>query len=312
MTLEHTREALSGVWSATPTPFTQSMQIDSTSIRCMVAHHLRLGVKGLFLAGTCGEGLWMTDSQRRRLVQTVVRYAKGKLHVAVQVTDNSAARILDNIHAAKQDGAEVAVIGPPLFLLNASPENLLKLYREAIRKSPLPVGIYDKGSYSSVIIPEKVLKAIYSEKNVILVKDSSTDPNRRNIALEVRKRRTDLSLLSGDEFNCVEYLRAGYDGLLLGGGIFNGYLAGRIIEAVLCGDFSRAERLQKQMNDIMYKIYGGKELTCWLSGLKQMLVEMKVFRTRNNYLNYPLHSACRSGIKRVLKTEQALLSPASS
>jgi 4-hydroxy-tetrahydrodipicolinate synthase len=285
------------------------MQIDSTAVRRMVTHHLRLGVKGLFLAGTCGEGSWMTDSQRRRLVQAVARYAKGKLHLAVQVTDNSAARILDNIHAVRQDGAEIAVIAAPLFLLNATPENLLKLYQEAIRKSPLPVGIYDKGAYSSVVIPTKVLKAIYLEKNVILVKDSSKDPNRRNIALEAHNRRPELALLSGDEFNCVEYLRAGYDGLLLGGGIFNGYLASRIMVAVQCGDLSQAERLQEQMNRMMYTIYGGKGISCWLTGLKQLLVEMKVFQTCNNYLNYPLHPSCIRGIRQVLQKEKALLFP---
>lgn len=115
MGVKHTRGTLSGVWSATPTPFTNRMQIDVTAVQQMVAHHTRLGVKGLFLADTCGEGSWMTDVQRRRLVQTVTRCAKGKLHLAVQVTDNSAARILDNMQAAKEDGAEIVIIAPPCF-----------------------------------------------------------------------------------------------------------------------------------------------------------------------------------------------------
>jgi 4-hydroxy-tetrahydrodipicolinate synthase len=309
MALKHTKEELSGVWSATPTPFDGRMQIDSIAVRRMVLHHLRLGVKGLFLAGTCGEGYWMTDSQRRDLVRCAARFAKGKMHLAVQVTDNSAARILDNIHAAKQDGAEIAIIAPPLFLLNATSENLLNLYQEAIRKSPLPVGIYDKGSYSSLLIPEAVLKVIYVERNVLLVKDSSANPSRRKIALEARAKRPELVLLNGDEFHCVEYLRAGYDGLLLGGGIFNGYLAGQVVQAVQCGDLNRAKRLQEQMNSMMYAVYGGKEIVCWLTGLKQLLVEMKVFRTRNNYLNYPLSAGCRRGIQQLLKTAHASLFP---
>jgi hypothetical protein len=49
------REALSGVWSATPTPLTDDMVVDNQSVNRMVAHHCRLGVKDLFLAGTCAK-----------------------------------------------------------------------------------------------------------------------------------------------------------------------------------------------------------------------------------------------------------------
>ena len=135
---------LRGVWSATPTPFTDKMDIDVVSVRRMIDHHLRLGVTKLFLAGTCGEGPWMTDAQRRKLVQTVSRYAAGRMVVAVQVTDTSAARILDNIHLAKEDGADVAVIAPPSMFMNPTPKRLLNHYLEAISRSPLPIGIYDR------------------------------------------------------------------------------------------------------------------------------------------------------------------------
>jgi len=47
---------LVGVWSSTLTPFTDNMDVDVESVERMVEHHLRLGVKGLFLAGTCGRG----------------------------------------------------------------------------------------------------------------------------------------------------------------------------------------------------------------------------------------------------------------
>lgn len=52
-----------GVWSAAPTPFTSKMDIDLVSIKRMIKHHIRLGVNGLFLAGTNGEGQLMTNRQ---------------------------------------------------------------------------------------------------------------------------------------------------------------------------------------------------------------------------------------------------------
>jgi len=302
-------DSFRGVWSATPTPLTHTMQLDKGSVRRLVDHHLRLGIKGLFLCGTCGEGPWLTNLQRIEMVHETVRCVNRRIPVAAQVTDNSAARIVTNMQAMAAAGADIAVIAPPHFLFNGTPENVIRLYQEAIRKSPLPVGIYDRGAFGSVVVQDEAMDAIYAEPKVVLVKDSSANPARRAIALKARRRRPELRLLDGDEFHCVDYLAAGYDGLLLGGGIFNGRLAGMIVEAVKSGDIAKAERLQKRMNRLMWDVYGGKKIKAWLSGLKELLVRMRIFRTRCNYPRYPLPDFTSRAITRAMRRERAVLLP---
>lgn len=298
-----------GVWSAAPTPFTDGWTIDINSVHRMVDHHLRLGISGLFLAGTNGEGPWMPAADKRLFVRTVVEAVAGRMPVAVQVTDNSAARIIENMEATREDGADIAVIAPPFFLLNATPKNVVALYRHAIRACPLPVGIYDRGTAGPVVVTDDALAAIYAEKRVVLAKDSSTQPARMAIALAAQHKRPGLTLLNGWEFNCVPYLQAGYDGLLLGGGVFNGYLAGMIIAAVRDGNIALANRLQRRMNRLMWDVYGGKKITCWLSGEKRLLQMMGIFSTWQNYLNYPLTAACERTIQRALSRDSDVLLP---
>lgn len=302
-------QQFSGVWSATPTPFTESMQVDKSSVKRLVEHHLRLGVKGLFLCGTCGEGPWMTDQQRCQLIEAVAKYGKGRLHIAAQVTDNSASRILDNIKMVSDCGADIAVVAPPFFMDLVTPQILETLYLTVIEKSKLPIGIYDRGKFSSVFVPPQVLKNIYMHPKVVLAKDSSSDPERMKVALDVRKKRKDLVLLNGNEFDCVSYIKAGYDGLLLGGGIFNGYMAGCIIEAVKAGDIKKAEKLQQLMNDMMFEVFGGKDCACWLSGQKKLMVDLGVFNTWKGYLGYPLTTGCSKAIKKVIKENADMLTP---
>jgi len=300
---------MEGVWSAAPTPLTDDMSVHTDDVKRMIDHHLALGVRGLFLAGTNGEGPWLPEREKRKLVRTAVEHIGGEIPVAVQVTDDSSARILDNIRAAAEDGADIAVIAPPCFFHNATPSNLKRHYLEAIRESPLPVGIYDRGDFGPVTVPVSVLKAVYREEKVILIKDSSTRRENALAALAARKKRPELRLLNGDEFRCVEYLEMGYDGLLLGGGVFNGYLAGKIIEAVRSGDIPLAKRLQKRMNRIMYAVYGGRNISCWLSGEKRLLVEMGVLTTWRNFPNYPLSKSCVRAIERVLERDRDILFP---
>ncbi len=296
-----------GVWSAAPTPLTAGMELDEDSLGRMLEHDRRLGINGYFIAGTNGEGPWLTDAQRRRLLRFYVRHARGRAPLAVQVTDNSAARMLDNIARARDAGAEIAVIAPPYFIANKTPEHILQIYLETVRQSPLPVGIYDRGANGPVAVSAAMLRRICAEPRVVMVKDSSADLARMRALLAIRRRRPELVLLNGWEFNCVPYLQAGYDGLLLGGGVFNGYLALQIIAAARAGDLPRAEKLQARMNRLMYDVYGGKKIQCWLAGEKQLLVEMGIFKTWRNYPQYPLTESCRRAICRALRREAEYL-----
>lgn len=298
-----------GVWSAAPTPLDDKNNIDKTSVKRLVKHHLRLGVKGVFLAGSCGEGPWLSDARKSTLVQETVKAAKGKLGISVQVTDNSAARILDNINRAKEDGAEYAVVAAPFFLMHATPKVLLELYEKVLDKSTLPVIFYDRGKHSTVDVPIEVLKKIYAHSAVVAIKDSSSDPERMKIAVQARRKNRQLRLLTGDEFDCVSALRMGYDGLMLGGAAFNGFLANHIRQAAFNNNWREAERLQKRMNDLMFKIYGGKKILCWLAGEKYILQQLGVFKNYRNLLGYELTANCEKAIDAIVETEQAILLP---
>jgi len=285
-----------GVWSATPTPFAADGRVDVDSVRRLVAHHIEMGITGVMLAGTCGEGPWMRIDDRETLTRAAVDAARGRLRIALQVTDNSAARVLDNIGKAAAWGAEIAVVAAPDFFLNATPARLVNHYREIARRSPLPMGLYDRGKASAFAVPESLLPELLAEPNIAMVKDSSTVESRRACYLAARQKRPGLVLLTGGEFDAVDYLLAGYDGMLLGGGIFNGRLALRIVQAVRAGDSAGAAKLQARMNDLMYRVYGGTKIECWLTGLKELLVQMKLFSTRASLLEYPLTEECLAQI----------------
>lgn len=297
------------VWSAAPTPLTDGMRVDVPSVRRMVKHHLRLGISGLFLCGTNGEGPFLPDAEKRTLIRATVGSAKGRLPVAVQVSDNSHARILQNAEAAAEAGADMAIIAPPYFMVNAGPKQILKLYLNAIEECPLPVGIYDRGGHGPIKVPDAVIEEIYAQPKVVLVKDSSGDEGRMRIALEAKRRRPGLRLLNGSEFDCVKYLLAGYDGLLLGGGVFNGFLAGQLARAVASGNVMLAGRLQARMNRMMYAVYGGKNISCWLAGEKKLLVDLGIFKTWRNFPDYGLTAACEKAIRRVIKRDSEVLLP---
>lgn len=286
------------IWSAAPTPLTPDLKVDLPSVERMIHDAMAGGISGLFLGGTCGEGPWLPDRERTRLVQAARAASGGRLKIAAQVTDNSVPRILDNVAAAAAAGADYAIIAAPATMLNATPDRITALFEEAATASPLPVGIYDLGRHRPIMIPQDQLKRIYLLPNVHLAKDSSGSVERREAALAARREKPSLQLFNGDEFRCVEYLQAGYDGLMFGGAAATAPQLREITELFLAGRIAEAKAVEAKTREVLFGIYGGQSIACWLTGLKHYMVSRGLFASSASYLGYPLTPECRAFIER--------------
>jgi len=286
------------IWSAAPTPLQADLKVDLPSAERMIHDAVAGGLTGVFLGGTCGEGPWLPDRERARLVKAARAAAGDRLKIAAQVTDNSVPRILDNVMAAAEAGADYAVIAAPATMLNATPDRIAALFEEAATASPLPVGIYDLGRHRPIMIPLDRLKRIYLLPNVHLAKDSSGSIERREAALAARREKPSLTLLNGDEFRCLEYLQAGYNGLMFGGAAATAPQLRRIVDLFLAGRIEEAQALDAQTREVLFGIYGGQSIACWLTGLKHYMVARGLFSSSASYLGYPLTPECRAFIER--------------
>lgn len=299
-----------GVWSAMPTPLTNELTVDTNAIQKLVEHQLRLGVKGVFIAGTSGEGPYLSDKERMRLIEATVRYTAGRMPVALQITDNSAERMIENLERYQETGVDLAVIAPPYRQNNPTGEYLFKLYTKVIEASRLPVGIYNLGKNSSIYIDPETLARILDHPKVVLVKDSSSQDDFMEAILAAKVRRGGtLAALCGDEFNSVKYLQAGYDGVLFGGACFNGAYACELYRLVAAGEIEKALDLQKHLVEVLYKVFGGKNIQCWLAGQKEIMRRLGVFNTSAVIINYALNDECSRMIDEVIRDEKEWLLP---
>ena len=289
------------LWSAVPTPLNNDLTVDVPAVERTIRDAIAGGIEGVFLAGTCGEGPWLPDRERSRLVKATVAAAGGKLKIAAQVSDNSVPRILDNVARMAEAGADFGIIAAPATMLNATPDRIAALFIEAATASPLPVGIYDLGRHRPISMPENRLKEIYLLPNVKLVKDSSGSPDRRAIALEARALKPTLRLFNGDEFRCLDYLQAGYEGCMFGGAAAVAPQLNRIASLFLAGRLDEARSQEAEMTKTLFGIYGGESIACWLTGLKYYMVRRGLFSSTASFLGYPLTPECQAFIESYAK-----------
>lgn len=300
------------IWSAAPTPFDRDGELDLNSLRRLADHHYALGISGVFIGGTAGEGPLLPRRMLFDLAAETVKANAGRMKTALQITDNSAERMLENIRCFVASGVDMFVIAPPFVCMKPDQDYLFNMYRKVIDASPLPVGLYHQGKSGAVSLAPETVSRLMLLPNVVFIKDSACNQDDTRAILGMRDRMCEdkaFSAYSGDEFNCVGAAQQGYDGMMIGAGCFNGRMAKSIFELVHSGNIEDAKRLQARLNTLMYDCFGGPDIPCWLAGEKQMLVEMGIFCTNSCLMNYHLTGECAEAIRAAAVREAEWLYP---
>ena len=76
---------LTGVMPALLTPFDDEGEVNLRVIRDLVEFHLAAGLTGFYILGSTGEGLLLSEAERRLVTETVVDQVKGRVPVVVHV-----------------------------------------------------------------------------------------------------------------------------------------------------------------------------------------------------------------------------------
>ncbi len=273
------------LWSAFPTPLTTNFQIDVDSLELAVEWQYKMGIDGLFAAGTCGEGACLTDASIAELVRKTVQISAGRMEVAAQVTDNSVPRVLDRIRQVQQAGASMGTLAPPLFELGTSERSLCCFYKGVLDQSPLPVCIYQLPR--KTIVPGSFLEEIYQHPNLSMVKDSTGDAARQKRIFAVASSRPGLRVLSGVEIGYYDDFVRGFHGGMLGTAILNAGWARAMHCAVAEGNHELARAISAHIDHFLYEIFGGKPLRSWMGGLKACLKRMGIFASTTSYYDMP-------------------------
>ncbi|CAM5601411.1 dihydrodipicolinate synthase family protein [Streptomyces canus] len=209
---------LTGVVPPVCTPLTPDREVDVPSLLRLVDHLVAGGVHGLFVLGTSSEAAFLTDAQRRLVVETVAGHVGGRLPVLAGVIDMTTARVLDHVRAVTAAGADAVVVTAP-FYASTHPVEIARHYRLVAAGSPVPVIAYDLPSGVHTKLPADVVLDLAAEGVLAGLKDSSGDlAGFRTVVSGARARAdiTGFSALTGSELFVDAALAVGADGAVPG------------------------------------------------------------------------------------------------
>ncbi|MFJ9407836.1 dihydrodipicolinate synthase family protein [Streptomyces sp. NPDC101393] len=207
---------LTGVVPPLCTPLTDTGQVDVRSLAALTEHLVSAGVDGLFVLGSTGEAAYLSDDQRRTVIETVVGTAGGRLPVLAGAIDMATARVLDHARTACGLGADAIVATAP-FYTRTHPAEISDHYTRLRNAVDLPLFAYDIPPAVHTKLPSDTVLALAGEGVLAGLKDSSGDDGAlRRLLVRLRAVDPAFSVLTGSELSVDGALLAGAHGVVPG------------------------------------------------------------------------------------------------
>jgi dihydrodipicolinate synthase/N-acetylneuraminate lyase len=175
--------AFRGVYVVNVTPFTPERQVDYPGLVKNIHWLVEQGVQGLIPLGSTGEFASLEDADKRKVVETVVAAAGGKVPVMVGVAAETTEKTIENARMAEREGASSLLVLPPWYY-TPDQDEIFEHYQRINDATELPIMIYNNPFTSKVDIQAATVARLARLKQVQGIKES-TGEIRRKAALQL-------------------------------------------------------------------------------------------------------------------------------
>ena len=236
-----------GIFAATLTPIKANGEVAMDHIGPQIERLIGQGVTGLYVCGSTGEGVSLTNAERKKVTVESIRAAAGRLPVLVQVGHNSLAEAADlAAHAAANGATAISATCPSYFKIGSVQVlvDSMKVIADAARDLPFYYYHIPTLTGSRISMTEFLKFGGEAMPNLIGLKYTSTELHEYQQCLELDSRR--FEIMWGVDEMLIAALAVG--GKAAVGSTYNvaAPLYHRLITAFEQGDHAKAREYQSQ------------------------------------------------------------------
>ncbi|HEY4787207.1 MAG TPA: dihydrodipicolinate synthase family protein [Bacteroidales bacterium] len=259
----------SGVIVPMISPFTKELYIDLQAVERILETFLQTNVSP-FLAGTTGESVSISDSQKLVLIKKAIDFVNHRTIVYVGISGNCLQESIENAKKYADLGADVVVAHLP-FYYPISDDQMLRYFEQLANNVPCPLILYNIPVTTKQSIPLDVIDKLSYHSNIVGIKDSEKGIERLDKSLEIWKDRTDFVHLMGAAVQSAHALLHGSDGIIPSTGNLVPKLYSDMVKAALRNDIEVVNELQDRTNRISEIYQKDKNLSQSIPALKVMM-----------------------------------------
>lgn len=205
-------QPIRGILTPNITPVDSLGRVDHEKLSGYVDWLIEKGVDGLYPNGSTGEFVRFTPEERRQIVATVLKAARGRVPVLAGAAEANADETIAACNAYGDMGVRaVAIVAP--FYYRLSPDGVYAYFKKIADAVRVDVTLYNIPLFASPIDVDTVRRLALECPRVVGIKDSSGDlPHMLRMIAAVRTQRPEFSFLTGWDPALVPMLICGADG----------------------------------------------------------------------------------------------------
>lgn len=165
-----------GVIPPIVTPVDENENVDEKALRAIVQRCKAVGIHGVFVCGSNGECMALTQEERNRAIKIVLDEAGPDYPVMSGCMDSSTRRVIDNVKALEQMGGEVAVVTPIFYARHSTQDETVRHFEKILENTSCKLMIYNIPKFTGIkLTADTIIKISELSDRVIGVKDTSGD-----------------------------------------------------------------------------------------------------------------------------------------
>jgi len=233
-----------GSFVAMVTPF-RNGKVDEAKLRELVELHVTHGTDGLIPCGTTGESPTLGHDEHRRVVETVIEAARGRIRVIAGTGSNSTAEAIEMTRHAERAGAAGALVVNPYYN-KPTQEGLYRHFRAVAEAVAIPIVLYNIQSRTAINVETDTMARLARDvKNIVGVKEASGSLDQ--MSQVIAACGPDFSVLSGDDNITLPLLSIGGSGVVSVIANIVPRETADLVHAALEGDWKRARDLHYRL-----------------------------------------------------------------
>lgn len=163
-----------GVICPIVTPLRSDGHVNKEALEALIDAILH-EVDGIFILGSSGEFPWLTDSQKREMLDCAVTAISGRCPLYAGAGDTSTSRTLEMVRELDNSDVDFIVLTPPYYF----PSTDLALEQHFVQVASAtskPVILYNIPQNTHSVIRPEVVSSLSRHPSIVGIKDSSGDP----------------------------------------------------------------------------------------------------------------------------------------
>lgn len=240
---------LQGTGVALVTPFREDKSIDFESLKKLLDHVSDGGVEYLVLLGSTAEAATLSESEKKSVIDFVVKQNDGKLPLVLGLGGNNTSELVEEIkNRDLSDFAAILSVSP--YYNRPSQQGIYHHFSSIARVCPIDIILYNVPSRTaSNINPETAIRLAKDFKNIVAIKEASGDlPQAMRL---IKDKPNGFEVLSGDDLLGISMIFLGGKGVISVVGQAIPREFSEMVRLALDKKVDKATKLQYEMMDII-------------------------------------------------------------